>query len=412
MKERGIILASEGPHMSQRGKQMQSKRKFVLSCLIALSSCGSVMASDWVDDEGVSEFQTPRRTRIAPIEQENAAEQQPRSKPPRPVGEEEDDDYGPNAGVQDHGAGHGIPAPKKKGNMLEGNVTRFDANQQRISNPAGSPPRFGGTMQVPTTDHYPPAKEAIVESKTFRGWLETNHPELKGNLQAQREQIIEVKGKWDDSGHILRTFGLGCTKVAPDQLNKYDLSKSKILIVDCAGNVPPEGLAAIEKFVDGGGYLLTTDWALEGCLQRAIPGYVEWNGDNTNETRVVDARMTGEDPLLSQGTVPNAHWKLDRKSQIMRVIRGNEVKVLAFSNQLRTDDSQGHGYLAATFKHGKGRVLHLVGHFDYNSGRAFANLLPDPAPKIGISLRQAIACNFIAEALAQSDNLPPVSKEK
>ncbi len=54
----------------------------------------------------------------------------------------------------------------------------------------------------------------------------------------------------------------------------------------------------------------------------------------------------------------------------------------------------------------------MVGYFDYNSGRAFANLLPDPAPKIGISLRQAIAINFIAEALGQSESLPAVSRAR
>ncbi len=366
------------------------------------------MASDWVDDERIEQFQAPRRTRTAPIESESdgATEQQPirRTKPPSP----DTEDGEANVPVEDHGGGHGIPGPKKKGNMLEGGVSHFGSSQP---NQAVSPPRYGLVQQEPTSVHYPPAKEAVVEAKTFKAWLEKNHPELQGNLKAQREQIIEVKGKWDDSGHILRTFGLGCTKVAPDQLSKYDLSKSRILIVDCAGNVPAPGLQAINKFVHDGGYLLTTDWALEGCLQKAIPGYVEWNGDNTSDSRVVDARMSSNDPVLTRGTVPNAHWKLDKKCQLMRIIKTREVDILARSVQLRTDDSTGRGDLAATFQYGKGRVLHLVGHFDYNSGRAFANLLPDPAPKIGISLRQAIAANFIAEALGQSESLPAVSRE-
>lgn len=387
---------------------MQSKRKFALTCLLVLSACGSVMASDWVDDERIEQFQTPRRTPTAPIEAESdgGTEQRPIQRTNHPSSDSEDGEA--HAPVEDHGAGHGIPEPKKKGNMLEGGVTHFGSTQPN-SNP--SPPRYGFTQQEPTSAHYPPAKEAIVESKTFRAWLEKNQPQLQGGLKAQREQIIEVKGKWDDSGHILRTFGLGCTKVAPDNLSKYDLSKSKILIVDCAGNVPADGLQTIRKFVHEGGFLLTTDWALEGCLQKAIPGYIEWNGDNTSETRVVDARMNSNDPILTRGTVPNAYWKLDRKSQLMRIIKTNEVDILAKSVQLKTDDSTGRGDLAATFQFGKGKVLHLVGHFDYNSGRAFSNLLPDPAPKIGISLRQAIATNFIAEALGQSDSLPAVSRE-
>jgi len=310
---------------------MQWKRNLVFSCIMTLSACSIVMASDWVEEEGISDFQAPRRTRNVPIEQNSDFEEhrgQPR--PHRFSAEEVNEE---TAQVEDDGGGHGIAEPKKKGNLLEGGVSHFHSGAPQNPN-NGAPPRFGLIQQEPTSIHYPPAKEAIVEAKTFRAWIEKNHPELQGNLQAQREQIIEVKGKWDDSGHVLKAFGLGCSKVAPDQLSKYDLSKSKILIVDCAGNVPQDGLAAINKFVRSGGYLLTTDWALEGCLQKAVPGFIEWNGDNTSETRVVDAYIKTEDPILTQGTVPRAHWKLDRKCQLMRIIKPNRVEVLAASVQL------------------------------------------------------------------------------
>jgi len=390
---------------------MQSKRKFALSCLIALSACSSVLASDWVDDERVSDFQVPRRTRTAPVEPENSPDRQAPTR--RTTNYQEDDDGGANAHVTDHGAGHEIPPPKKKSNILEGNVSRFGLDSQQNSMPAGNgQPQYGAVQQEPSAIHYPPAKEAVVESKTFRAWLEKNHPELKGTLDAQREAIIEVKGQWDDSGHALRTFGMTCTKVAPDRLNKFDLSKTKILIVDCAGNIPPDALESIRKFVAEGGYLLTTDWALEGCVQKAIPGFIEWNGDNTSESRVVDAYIKTDDPSLTQGTVSRAHWKLDKKCQIMRIIKPYPiVEVIAASVQLKTEDNSQQGALAASFHYGKGRVLHMVGHFDYNSDRAFNNLLPDPAPGIGISLRQAIAANFIAEALGQGGQLPSVSRD-
>lgn len=344
---------------------MQSKTLFALSCLIALSVGGAALASDWVDEEQADSFQTPRTKHDAPI-------------------------------------------TKKKGNVLEGNVSRFDAHSQNdiFQSNAGRPRLPVLQQQEPSAIHYPPAREAVVESKVFRRWLEKNHPSLQGKLEAQKEQIFEIKGKWDDSGHALRTFGLGCTKVSPERLGQTDLSKTKILIVDCAGNVPHDVLETIRKFVQKGGYLLTTDWALEGCLQKAIPGFVEWNGDNTRESRVVDAYIASNDPSLTAGTVSRAHWKLDKKCQLMRVINPG-VEVIAASVQLKTDDSSGRGILAATFQYGKGRVLHLVGHFDYNSDRAFSNSLPDPAPEIGISLRQAIAANFIAEALGDEPSGSP-----
>jgi len=59
------------------------------------------------------------------------------------------------------------------------------------------------------------------------------------------------------------------------------------------------------------------------------------------------------------------------------------------------------GALAVNFTFGRGQVLHLVGHFDNNAGFAFTNTLPQPATGIGISLRQALATNFLVDALSR-----------
>jgi len=77
---------------------------------------------------------------------------------------------------------------------------------------------------------------------------------------------------------------------------------------------------------------------------------------------------------------------------------------LARSRQLMRQDPSQKGILALAFSFGKGKVLHLVGHFDNNSKSAFTNMLQDPSPNIVISLRQAIATNFIASAFA-GDNV-------
>ena len=114
---------------------------------------------------------------------------------------------------------------------------------------------------------------------------------------------------------------------------------------------------------------------------------------------MVDAVVVDPDPRLFKNIPPTAFWKLDKKSQLVRVNRPKLVRVLARSRLLsRTDPSQ-FGILAFTLDFREGRVLHLVGHFDNNSDRAFNNALPDPAPGIDISMRQALAANFIVEAI-------------
>jgi len=230
-----------------------------------------------------------------------------------------------------------------------------------------------------------------VGPKVFRGWLVANYPDL--NL-APKNSIVEVKGQWDDSGHVLHLFGLLSNRISTSKLNATALDGVAVLVVDCAGEIPNAGLSAIEQFVRKGGYLLTTDWALDGCLARAIPGYVEWNG-GFSRSELIDATVVDPDPDLLKGAVQRAYWKLDNKCQLVKVNRINDVDVLVRSATLSREDPNEMGVLALTFKYGKGAVLHLVGHFDSNTDGAFNNAVKDPAPGIGISLRQAIAANFV-----------------
>jgi hypothetical protein len=78
--------------------------------------------------------------------------------------------------------------------------------------------------------------------------------------------------------------------------------------------------------------------------------------------------------------------------------------VLARSFQLAQSDPDHQGILAVEFSYGKGKVLHLVGHFDYNSSLGFLRyILPDAIPGRGIGLRQAIATNFLMQALERPE---------
>jgi len=101
-------------------------------------------------------------------------------------------------------------------------------------------------------------------------------------------------------------------------------------------------------------------------------------------------------------------WKLDQMSECVRIINPERVHLIARSSRLAMQDPQLRvlsdpilaGGLALEFSFGRGKVLHLVGHFDNCSNSSHPLLLPDPAPVAGISLRQALATNFVLEALS------------
>ncbi len=100
-----------------------------------------------------------------------------------------------------------------------------------------------------------------------------------------------------------------------------------------------------------------------------------------------------------------APWKLDDKSELAKIVNRKRVEVLVRSHVLSEHDPNKLGILALTFAYGKGRVLHLVGHFNNNTNLGPQAALPDPAPVIQISLRQALALNFVLEALARANKI-------
>lgn len=239
-------------------------------------------------------------------------------------------------------------------------------------------------------------RTVAVQASTFKNWLDRFHAGATARLG--KNTIVEVKGQWDDCAHALRNFSLPHTRIPASRLTDTDLSGTRILVVNCGCNMDAKALNRVRDFVQGGGYLLTTDWALDSCLEKAFPGYVQWNSDYT-ESGVVDAVVVDDDPVLLAGVPRVAYWKLENRSQTVKVLDGRAVQVLARSRMLMGRESSQVGILALTFPYGDGRILHLVGHFDNNADRASNLALPDPAPMIGIGLRQAIAANFVLAAL-------------
>lgn len=338
--------------------------------------------SDWIDGDAEEiPLQPPRpRRQPPPVDM---------STPERPDGFSQDDltPPAPTLRIDASGKTHieaGIRSNATASSTYRGGH-RFNRGLDNLSNQFLSAAPF---LDTPKT--------VIVQPSRFKAWLEKSHPGTAALFT--KSTIIEVKGRWDDCGHVIHSFGLPSTRVSSNGLASTDLSKSKILVINCGADFNEQSLTIVRNFVNSGGYLLTTDWALDSCLQKAFPGYVEWNGGYT-ENGVVDAVVVDRDPILLAGVPKVAHWKMEDKSQLVKVVRSRGVQVLARSRFLMQQDPSNLGILALTFPFGAGRVLHIVGHFDNNADRASNAALPDPAPIIGIGLRQAIAANFITAAL-------------
>jgi hypothetical protein len=254
----------------------------------------------------------------------------------------------------------------------------------------------------------------VVPPTSLQGWLQRTHPEFNLSAQNNPDQVLEVLGAWDNSSMVLKAMGIRYHEMKPKELRGYPLNNVKVIVINCEGKIPGDLAEPIRQWVIQGGYLISTDWTLSNFLQRAFPGMVQFNGKKVRG-ETVDANVTASEPRLVAGTqAMRARWKLDDDSEEVRILRPDDVHVLARSfklaendpNQRLTRDSSQWGVLAVAFNYGRGRVLHLVGHFDYNSGAGLMRyILPDSIPGVGIGLRQAIATNFLLEAL-EKNQLP------
>lgn len=315
-------------------------------------------------------------------------------------------------GQTDGGVGHSTMMLKVKSPTLQGNAVREGTAGSAMNKPllegnvlreTAPDDAFAAAGMAKTAVMLKKPKPARVEKDVYRAWVNKARPQF--SLKADSMDpiaVVEVKGQWDKADRTLKNLGIQHTTIGAGQLNQIGLSRTKVLVINCAGTLNRGSLQAIRDFVAQGGYLLTTDWALDNMLKQTFPGFVEWN-KGKSKGNVVDAQVVLPEREFFQGTVSNASWKLDEESQTVRVLRPDVVKVLAVSRDLATLDPDRQGILAVSFSFGRGKVLHLVGHFDNNSLPFLPLHLPDPAPVIGIGLRQAMAANFVISGLERNN---------
>jgi hypothetical protein len=236
-------------------------------------------------------------------------------------------------------------------------------------------------------------KTAFISGRVFRNFVSASN-----NNKIAATGVLVIKGKWDHAERVLESAGIPLLLLGSNKLVDK-LAKAKVVVVNCPGEMTETTLQSLRSFVINGGYLLTTDWSLSNCLAPLFHPFVTWDGSYT-PSEIVDAIAVEPDNSLFRAAVNQAPWQLDDKSEIAKIVSASNVRVLVRSNMLSKQDSCNLGVLALTFNFGKGRVMHLVGHFNNNTYLGSQSALPDPAPKIQMGLRQALALNFVLEGLS------------
>jgi hypothetical protein len=175
--------------------------------------------------------------------------------------------------------------------------------------------------------------------------------------------IVVVSGTYDQVELVLGALELPFTTVDPGQVEHLRLRPNQLLVVNCPGNVSLGAVPVIRRFVEAGGTLFTTDWALKHVIEPCFPGTIEYNQRSTGDD-VVRIEVLDRDHRFLQGVLEDGDdplWWLEGSSYPIRVLDPERVQVLITSNEL--EQKYGEAPVAVTFGHGEGEVLHMISHY-------------------------------------------------
>lgn len=202
---------------------------------------------------------------------------------------------------------------------------------------------------------YGAAKRIISEKQTVQ------EQQIIDDLSG--DDIVVVRGQYDRVEEVLSVMDLPHIVVDSNRLARFDLRPDQMLVINCPGNMDQNAIKQVRNFVNAGGSLFTTDWALKYVLEPAFPGIVEFN-DKATPDAVVGVQPTASDnPMLDGIFDENAdpQWWLERSSYPIKVLDPGKVEVLVDSAELGR--SWGESPVVISFEYGLGEVLHMISHY-------------------------------------------------
>ena len=142
------------------------------------------------------------------------------------------------------------------------------------------------------------------------------------------DDIVVVPGQYDHVEDVLKIMELPHKVVQPGQVGRLNLTPDQMLVVDCPGILDGGAIQKVRDFVESGGSLFTTDWALKHVLEKAFPGIVEFNQQATPDAVVRVTRKSTDNPMLDElfeeGSDPQ--WWLEGSSYPIKILAPDRWK--------------------------------------------------------------------------------------
>lgn len=177
-----------------------------------------------------------------------------------------------------------------------------------------------------------------------------------------KNDIIVVNGTYDHISQVLTSLKIPFAEIDQNQLMQADLKPHQTIFVNCASGFMPEAARKLATFVEAGGQLITTDWALRNVIEVAFPNTIAYNdkatADEVVRVEVVDKKDSVVLGFLDEKADPV--WWLEGSSYPIKVLDKERVKILIRSKELK--EKYGEEAVVVRFEHGKGTVYHMLSH--------------------------------------------------
>jgi hypothetical protein len=202
-------------------------------------------------------------------------------------------------------------------------------------------------------------------------------------------KILAVSGKYEKPKKIVEHMYASMKKVVKEkEIMKENLSLYDVLLIGCPGSdIPHAAYPKVKDFVNNGGWLITTDWALKSIIENIFPGYIRWNRAKTADAVVPCQIIQPDHPFLEgvlteiqqskwqKQTAKNTkerefRWWLETRSFPIQILNYQEVRVLISSWEIQ--NKWGESPVLVEFDYGKmgGRIIHMISHTHLQKGGA------------------------------------------
>lgn len=220
-------------------------------------------------------------------------------------------------------------------------------------------------IEVPDPSKFSAGMGAAYAASSYmmKAKMRKEDPRRFGLLnKVTKGDVIVVKGSMDHLEEVFDASVTPYTLVDAWQLNG-GLKSDQVVFVNCPGTMDSRYGEELKRFVEKGGFLVTTDWALKNVVQAYFPGIVQYSGGSTRDDCVPIEAVLPENPytkgVIDRGVKPV--WWLEGGSYPIKITDKKRAHLLFQSAEL--GKKYGEMPVGIYFDHKKGRVFHFISHF-------------------------------------------------